>query len=197
MQIRNTRQCFGWVAITLHWVTAAAVLALFPLGVWMVDLDYYHPWYNRAPALHVSVGMTLLALILVRIGWRLANPVPAFEPGMPAWERLAARAAHYAMYALLLVVTLSGYLIPTADGKAVAVFGLVEVPALPWRPARQEDLAGLVHRWAAWTLMGVATLHTLAALKHHFLDRDRTLVRMLRPGPADANRPTDDREEQA
>lgn len=181
MRWRNDHEDYGWVSITLHWIAAVAIVGLFALGLWMTGLGYAHPWYNRAPAIHESVGVLLIALILVRIAWRLANPVPALEPAMPAWERFSARAAHLAMYLLMVVVLASGYLIPTADGSWISVFGWFSVPPVVLGIDRQADWAGWVHYWGAWALIGVAAVHTLAALKHHFIERDRTLRKMLGP----------------
>lgn len=183
----NSRHGYGRVSITLHWVIAIAIVGLFALGLWMTGLSYAHPWYTYAPFIHESVGMIVLALIGLRLVWRVATVTPPLEPGMPAWERVGALGAHWTMYALMVIVVVSGYLIPTADGSPVSVFGWLEVPALVQLHPRQADYAGWVHYWGAWGLIGLAALHTTAALKHHFIDRDRTLLRMLqaRPGPSD------------
>lgn len=177
---RNTATEYGWISIALHWLAAVAIVGLFGLGLWMTGLGYGHPWYNRGPALHEAIGMLTFAVILFRLGWRLATVTPAFEAGMPRWERMAALAAHWLMYALMLAVVLSGYLISTAGGDPVSVFGWVEVPAVVYGFDRQADFAGWVHYYAAWALVLMAAGHTLAALKHHFINRDATLIRMLR-----------------
>lgn len=176
---RNTEHEYGWISILFHWLVAVAIVGLFALGLWMTGLGYYDPWYNRAPRIHESAGMLLLGVVVFRIVWRVVSLTPRFVPEMPAWERRAALGAHWLMYVLMLVVLVSGYLVPTADGQPVGVFDWFEVPALVSVHPRQEDYAGLVHYWGAWTLIGVAAVHTLAALKHHFIDRDRTLLKML------------------
>jgi cytochrome b561 len=86
---------------------------------------------------------------------------------------------HKALYALLFTVMISGYLISTADGRAISVFNIFELPALPWSIENQEDIAGDIHFWLACFLVGFASLHALAALKHHFIEKDHTLKRML------------------
>ena len=177
---RNTTSGYGWVSIAVHWIAALGIVGLFGLGLWMTDLGYGHPWYNRAPALHEAIGMLVLVLILFRLAWRIVTVTPAFEAGMPRWERVAALAAHWLMYLLMLTVVISGYLISTAGGDPVSVFGWLEVPALVHGIERQADIAGWVHYYAAWALVLLAAGHTLAALKHHFIDRDATLIRMLR-----------------
>jgi len=179
MQWRNTESRFGWVAIALHWLTALAVFGLFGLGLWMVELSYYDDWYREAPALHKSVGILLFAGLVGRLVWRGLNPAPA--PLGKAWERRAAALVHRLMLALLLVLMVAGYLISTADGRAIAVFGWFEVPATLHGIDGQEDWAGWFHRWLAYGLMALVALHAAAALKHQFIDRDGSLRRMLRP----------------
>jgi len=179
MRLRNNNDEYGWVGIALHWIAAVTIIGLFALGLWMTGLSYAHPWYNRAPDIHQSIGVLLIALVAFRLLWRWINPTPALEPHMPAWEVLAARGAHWAMYVLMVVVLASGYLIPTADGSWVSVFGWFSTPPVVLGIERQEDWAGWVHYWSAWALIGLAIVHTLAALKHHFIERDRTLKKML------------------
>jgi cytochrome b561 len=179
MQWRNTESRFGWVAIGLHWLTALAVLGLFGLGLWMVELSYYDDWYRQAPALHKSVGILLFAGLVLRLIWRGLNPAPA--PRGKAWERRSAAVVHRLMLAGLLLLMVAGYLISTADGRPIAVFGVFEVPATLHGIDGQEDWAGWFHRWLAYGLMALVALHAGAALKHQFIDRDGTLRRMLRP----------------
>ncbi|MFA9460080.1 cytochrome b [Thiohalorhabdus methylotrophus] len=185
MQLGNTRDSYGWVAIGLHWISALAIFGLFGLGLWMVELTYYDPWYNRGPALHKSVGILLFGLLLGRILWRRLNPAPTPE-GSPL-ERRTAVLAHRAMLGLLLVLMAAGYLISTAEGRGIEVFGWFEVPAVAAGFERQEDLAGWLHRWLSYGLIALVALHAAASLKHHFFDRDRTLRRMLRPGTSDVS----------
>lgn len=179
MSWRNKPDEYGWLAIALHWIAAIAIVGLFALGLWMTGLRYTDPWYNQAPDIHKSIGVLLIALIALRLLWRWTNPLPAFEPGMPDWERIAARGAHVLMYLLIVLVLASGYLIPTADGTWISVFGWFSTPPVVLGIERQEDLAGWVHYWSAWALIVLAAVHTLAALKHHFLDHDWTLKKML------------------
>jgi len=179
MDWRNRQDRYGLVHVLLHWLTAVAVIGLFALGIWMVDLAYYDSFYNRAPMIHKSVGMLLIGLVLFRIVWRLVNGVPGAEPGIPWWEARLAHFAHLLIYALLIAILISGYLIPTARGAPISVFGWFQIPALPALVDNQETIAGWWHRILAWGLMGLVAIHATAALKHHFFNRDNTLRRML------------------
>ncbi len=178
--LANSARGYGLVAILLHWVMAVLLLVLFALGLYMVELDYTHPWYRTAPHIHRGLGVLAFLLLAVRWGWRLANPLPV--PAGRPWERRAALWVHRLFYLLVAVVAASGWLISTADGRPVSVFGWFEVPAVFYGHENQEDTAGWIHRWLAWGLMALAGLHTAAALKHHLVDRDATLRRMLVPG---------------
>jgi cytochrome b561 len=174
--LRNRRNGYGLVARLLHWLTALTVFFLFGFGLWMRSLDYYHPWYHAAPELHKSLGLTLAALVAVRLVWRLASIEPDSSHLQP-WERRLARLIHIGFYAWLFALFAAGYLISTADGRPVQPFGLFSVPATLTLP-HQADIAGLVHKWLAWGLMALVGLHVAGALKHYLIDRDRTLQRM-------------------
>ena len=180
MKLRNTSAGYGLVQITLHWAMVALVAVLLPLGLWMTGLDYYDPWYKKGPDLHRAIGVLLGLLLLVRIVARLVQTQPR-ALGHAAWERSAARATHLLLYLLPLALVVSGYLISTADGRSVAVFGWFEVPALVHGIDGQEDIAGEIHFALAMVLLAAITLHVLAALRHHLTLKDATLRRMLAP----------------
>lgn len=175
--LKNTATRYGLPAVFMHWLTALTVFGLFGLGLWMTELTYYDAWYKTAPFIHKSIGLLLAGLTVFRLLWRLANPRPQIAGAR--WERLAAESAHALLYALLFAVMISGFLISTADGREVSVFGWFAVPALPWALEQQEEIAGKAHETLAFALIGLAVLHVLAALKHHFIDQDDTLRRML------------------
>lgn len=184
MQWRNTSRNYGLTSILLHWIGALAVFGLFGLGLWMVGLNYYSSWYRTAPNIHKSIGILLFLLMLVRLLWRFLSAGPAPLASHGAAIRLMTRLGHGLLYLGIFAVMLSGYLISTADGRPISVLGWFEVPALLTSIPNQEDVAGLVHEYLAWGLVILAGLHGLAALKHHFIDRDPTLLRMF--GRADA-----------
>ncbi len=179
MSFLNSRNEYGWFSIIVHWLMAAAVFGLFFLGYFMVDLDYYSPWYNRAPHLHEGLGLLFGALLLVRLVARWLNPPPPPLASLNAMERITARAVHSLFYALMLAIVVSGYLISSAGDRAVPVFNWFSVPSLPLPLEQQEDVAGKWHRWIGWSLVIAGGLHALAAIKHHLVDRDRTLRRIV------------------
>lgn len=179
MQFRNSSDRYGSIAIFIHWLVAFAVIGLFALGYWMVDLSYYDDWYRRGPDIHRSVGLLLLAVMVIRVLWRITNPAPSPLPNHRRLEVLAAHAAHGLLYLLLFVAMVSGYLISTADGSSISVFGWFEVPSVTGQVKGMEDTAGTIHYWSTWAIVVLAGIHALAALKHHVVDRDRTLLRML------------------
>lgn len=178
MHWRNTHDNWGWVAILIHWVTALAVVGLFALGLWMVELGYYDAWYQQAPHIHKSLGLLLLGVSLFRLGWRMFNRNPEPLASHTVFECKAALMTHRTLYLLLITVMVSGYLISTADGRAIEVFNWFAVPATLHGIDQQEDIAGTAHMVLAFVLVGLSTLHALAAVKHHFIDKDNTLTRM-------------------
>ena len=179
MQLRNSPARYGWVSMVLHWGVALVVFGLFALGLWMVGLDYYSAWRKDAPDLHKSIGITLFAIMLVRIVWRLVSPPPPPLTSYSRMTRIGAAFGHAFLYVGLFAVMIAGYLISTADGVGIPVFGLFEIPAVVSGLPDQADTAGVVHLYLAWVLVVFAGLHGVAAFKHHFIDRDATLTRML------------------
>ena len=179
MQLRNSSRRFGAVHATLHWVVALAVFGLFGLGYYMVDLTYYDELYRLAPHVHRSIGILLFLTLTLRLAWRLADTSPGPLATHSPFEVVSARVAHGLLYLLLFTAMVSGYLISTADGSAVRVFNWFEVPSVTGRIRGMEDVAGDVHYWVTWALVVLASAHGLAAIKHHLVDRDDTLRRML------------------
>ena len=176
MIVRDTLEGYGIVSRLFHWLMAVAIVAMFALGLWMVRLDYYSPYYNSAPEFHRSFGMLLLFALLVRWLWRATNPKPQIDDLTPL-EQKASYAVHWGFYILLLAIMVSGYLITTLDGRPVDVFGWFSVPSI-LQMRGLEDRAGDVHRILAYAVIGLAVIHTVAALKHHFVDKSTILKRM-------------------
>lgn len=179
MQLRNSSRRYGIISISLHWIFAIAVYAMFGLGLWMVTLSYYDGWYHQAPELHKSIGVLLMMGLVIRVIWRHISPPPAAPKTHSKFTRISAVAAHITLYALLFALLISGYLISTAEGKPISFFGIFDVPATLADAGSQADIAGVIHLWLAWSVVILSVLHGLAALKHHFIDKDDTLKRML------------------
>ena len=177
---KNSPASYGLIAIILHWLMALTIFGLFGLGLYMVELTYYDSWYKGSLDLHKSIGLTLAAVFLFRILWRTFSIQPKPLGTNKAMNQIA-HTAHIIMYVILAVIVVAGYLISTADGRAIEVFTLFNVPAINFTFDGQADIAGEVHYYAACTLIGFAVLHALGALKHHFIDKDKTLIRMIKP----------------
>ena len=156
------------VAILLHWVVAALVLAQATWGWWMQGIAKQPPGV-RADAfnLHKSVGLVILALMLVRLAWRLAHPPPPLD-GLPRWQAVAARLTHRLLYAALFVMPLSGYLGSVFSGYPVRWFG-VRLPAWGWSDPSIKDLMSAIHLATSVVLVAAIVLHVAAALRHALL----------------------------
>ncbi len=178
MGLRNDAAGYGSVARTIHWAAALFVAAAWLLGNFIDDL----PNSAEHPVLfvHMSLGLVILALLLVRLGWRLGDPPPAAaDTALGPWPDRLAAVMHGLLYALLLAGPISGIVLEFARGQPLPVFGLFEI-ASPW--ARDRAFARSVkevHEVLANALLILASLHALAALAHHYVLKDATLRRML------------------
>lgn len=181
MNIKNSKQGYGLVAILLHWLMALLVIALFASGYYMVDLDYYSKWYNTLPWWHKAVGMAAFLMLVFRIGWAIANPKPAALSNYQRWEMVAAKITHYAFYLLLLLISITGYFITTAKGAPIDFFGWFEIPAIMKLDHDPAEWMGKIHEYAAYVVAALFLLHVCASVKHHFIDKDITFARMLKP----------------
>jgi cytochrome b561 len=178
MQLKNDELRYGVVAQLFHWVIVALIIVQFvlasradalPLGVAKIQVL----------AQHKSFGITILGLSLLRLIWRWLNPVPAEPAGMPRWQRIVARISHIGLYTLLLVTPLVGWLMSSARNFPVSWFGLVTLPDFIAPDKAAYELLHETHEVLALTLFCLALLHAAAALKHHFIDKDNVLRRML------------------
>ncbi len=177
MEILNTESRFGLISIFLHWLSATFLFILFPLGLWMVTLDYYDPNYQKAPDLHKSLGLTFFSFVILRLFIRMIQIYPK-SLSDSSFENLLAKSMQALMYLLMLAIPVSGYLISTADGRGISWFGFIEIRALP-NPVITADAAGLIHLYLAWVLVFCVLLHSLAAIKHWLIDKDGVLQRMF------------------
>lgn len=178
MRLRSSPERWGAIAQLLHWTVALLVIVLIGLGLWMQTLPT-SPDKIRLYALHKSLGLTVLALMLLRIGWRGLDRRPPFPAGMPRWQQRLARLTHALLYLLLLLMPLSGWLYNSASNFALRWFGLFSLPPLVAPDPVLKTASHAVHELGGWILIGLLVVHVGAALKHHVLDRDDTLIRML------------------
>jgi len=179
MQIRNSPEQFGLLTKILHWMIAALILFLVWLGWYMVDLDYYHKWYNSSLHWHKSLGMIVLILAVIKIGWQFYTPPPAVVDNLKPWEEKAANGMHHLLILMMLLIPVTGYFISTSDGKSVEVFDWFALPALISKNETVRDLAIGLHFYLAYAVAFLAAGHAGAALKHQFIDKDGTLARMI------------------
>ena len=178
-----TVEKYSLVAKSFHWVTASVVIFLFVLGLYMIDLGYYDENYTVSYAVHKAVGMIGLMLATCQVVWALTHSTPALLATLKPWESVSARLMHKVLFALILLVPASGYVIAAAAGQGVDIFGVITVPAvLPEMAGTMndlEDFASDAHFYLAYAGACFVCLHGFAALKHHFIDKDRTLRRMF------------------
>ncbi len=174
----DPRDRWSRVSIGLHWLTVVLVLGLAMVGLSMDALPAGR-LKLQVYALHKSMGLTVLAITVLRLGWRLIGRRPAMLAGMARWQRALAALTHWGLYALLLLVPFSGWWYNSTAGFSLRWFGLFAVPALGEFDRVLKPQARDTHELLFWTLAALVALHAAAALWHHYRLRDRTLVRML------------------
>lgn len=178
MAIRNSSETWGSLSIGLHWLTLIMILSLAAVGMNMDDLPN-GPQKIQIYALHKSFGLTVLALTVIRLTWRLFSVTPATAPNTPAWQQWLAKLVHAALYLLLFAMPISGWLYNSAAGFPLKYFGLFSLPKLSGYDPQLKELAGEAHETFFYILALLMLMHAGAALKHHYLDKDNTLTRML------------------
>ena len=165
------------VAKVLHWLTALLVLGMIGLGLWMVGLPislaklYAYAW-------HKWIGLTVLALSVLRLAWRVYRPPPVLPDTITRWERAVAPWSHGLLLVLLLALPVSGWLMSSAGGVSVVWFGILPLPDLVPRDLALFERLRTLHHWLAWILMALLTLHLLAVVRHDVLRRDGIFRRM-------------------
>ncbi len=167
------------IAILLHWLIALLIISAFILGVTMTDIPGFTPTKLKYFSWHKWIGVTVLALACMRLLWRLFNQAPPYPASMPAWQKKAAYGLHGLLYVLMFAVPLSGYFYTLAAGVPVVYFGIIPLPVLIEPHPELKASLRLLHYCLNVTLFICICLHVLAALKHHFIDRDDVMKRML------------------
>lgn len=176
--LKNTRLAYGLVAILLHWSMALLIVGMLILGLYMVRMPIsleklkFYGW-------HKEVGVLILGLAILRIIWWLYNVLPALPSEMPRLEKWAARSVHLIFYGFVIVMPLTGWMMSSAAGLSVSFFGLFLLPNLVAPNPTLMSILLEVHRYLAYSLIALLVLHTLAALKHHFINKDDVLRKMI------------------
>lgn len=179
MTWRNSHAEWGTPIKTLHWLLAIAVISMAVFGLLMKYGDFSPVQRIRMYNLHKSIGLTILALVLLRLAIRLFDRRRPAPPPMPRWQHLAATVSHVLLYVVLIGMPLTGWLYNSASGFPLQWFGQFSVPALSGRDAELKALAGGLHFAGLCLLAALLCVHAGAALKHHFIDRDHVLRSML------------------
>jgi len=179
MQTLNSNRAYGWVSLLLHWLMAIALIGLYFVGDYMVGLTYYDQLYHILPSWHKAIGVIVGFLIMFRIVWVYSQPKPNHSTKTPPILHTMATLGHLTLYLLSIIMVLSGYLISTAKGKGIDIFGWFELPALLPANAQRGELAGDIHEIAATVFVIMVGIHIAAALLHQFYWKDNSLVRML------------------
>ncbi|MEO7052221.1 MAG: cytochrome b [Rhodanobacter sp.] len=177
MTLRSNDQQWSSVSKFFHWTIALAILGNGIFGL-LMDLSSSPMQKLNWLALHKSIGLTVLALVLLRILWRWGDRRPAEQPG-PAWQMLAARLVHAVLYVVIVAIPLTGWWFNSVSGKPLQWFKLFNLPALTAKNDAVRDFAHGVHEYLFWFLLLVLLVHVGAALKHHVFDNDNVLRRML------------------
>ncbi len=176
--LKNTSERYGLVATLLHWLMGLAIIGMLAVGLYMTGLEL-SPDKLKLYGLHKAIGITLLSAFILRVLWRLVNVIPSLPDAIPAWERWAAHASHFLLYTLMLAMPMTGWLMSSYAGFPVSVFGLFTMPDLVAADKEMAEVMKEVHEWLAYGLIALITVHAGAALKHHFIDKDMILRRML------------------
>jgi cytochrome b561 len=178
--IRSSPAQYAAPAKWLHWLTFFLVAILIPTGIVMVDRGGRNIWDSVTDALystHKLIGFTLLWIVVLRLAYRFTFGRPQPERGLPSWQRSLSLANHFAMYALLLLLPLLGWL-GISMFPATKLFGLVDLPSIASK-SKSADQVLAIHKAVAWVLIALVSLHILAALYHYFIRKDSVLQRML------------------
>lgn len=178
MQLKNSANRYGMVAVILHWLMAVLIIGLIVLGLYMVRLPVslqqvkFFGW-------HKEYGLLALLLVMLRLAWRFGNVVPVLPAHIAYLQRLAAHAAHYALYFLMFAMPLTGWMLTSATGFPVSFFGWFVLPDLVAPDENLRHLLTVTHEWLGYALIAVICAHASAALQHHFYHKDDILRRML------------------
>jgi len=178
--LRNTATSWGAVAKNFHWIMAALIVVQITLGL-MAVAWHLSPTKIQLFFWHKSLGMLILALLALRLLWRLVNATPLLPSDMPRWERAAAHVSHVLLYVLLILLPITGWIVNSAANIPVRIFRLFPLPAIVEPNKPLAELFARVHLSLIIVFVLILAVHVAAALRHHFVKHTPVLVRML-PG---------------
>lgn len=181
----TTNDRYTPVAVALHWLIALLVVGLWIVGATMEDYPDSIKW--TAYGLHKATGILVLTLTLVRLAWRATHKPPMLPERLPRWQKIASALTHYALYAILLAMPLSGWAMSSAGGYPVSVYGLFTLPNLVAKDKQLGEFFYETHELLANGILVLVAVHTIAALLHHYYHKDNVLRRML-PARCSRNR---------
>ncbi|HZX33676.1 MAG TPA: cytochrome b [Rhodocyclaceae bacterium] len=165
-------------AIALHWLVALLLTSTFCVGLYMHDLPL-SPMKLKIFSWHKWAGVTIFLLVMVRLAWRIGHRPPALPEAMPRWQQVAAHGLHHALYLLMAAIPLSGWLMSSAKGFQTVWFGVLPLPDLVGKSEALAEVLETVHMGLNYLLLALVAAHVAAAVKHHLVDRDDILARML------------------
>jgi cytochrome b561 len=178
MKASNTEPSWNGVLKFLHWLVALLIFTQFALG-WLAVTWRLSPTKLDLFVWHKSIGMLVLTLVVLRLVWRLATPAPPLPAAMPRWERIAARASHALLYVVMLGMPFSGWVVQSASGVPFRIFRRIALPPIAAVDKHMAELAAQVHFALGLLLAAILVVHIGAALRHHFIQHDNVLTRML------------------
>lgn len=178
MEIKNSKDRYGIIAISFHWIIALLIIGLLAVGIYMVYLPIglekikLYGW-------HKEFGILVLMLVALRVAWRLSNIVPFLPSHIPSWQKLAARTVHFLLYVLMLAMPITGWLLSSAAGFPVSFFGLFILPDILSPNEDSRFLLTETHKWLGYGFIALIGLHAAAAFYHYFIFRDNIFRRMF------------------
>jgi len=176
--LKNTTDSFGTIAKTFHWLIALGIVGMLAVGLIMADMAP-SPTKMMLYGLHKSTGVVILLLVIIRLTWRFANPVPQLPRSLHPLHHHAAKLSPLALYTFMFLMPLSGFTLSQAAGYPIDVYGLFTMPTLLSKDHDIAKTAVMIHKYGAYTLIGILALHISAAFYHHFILKTNVLKRML------------------
>lgn len=176
--IKNTSDSYGSIAKSFHWIVGLMMIGLIIAGLIMTRMEAGALKWDIY-GLHKATGILVLALVFMRAIWRARNVQPDSHPNHQKWEKHLAHSAHIGLYIMMIGMPLTGWAMSSAGGHPISLYGLFTVPPLLDKTPDLAKIFNLVHEYMGYAMIAIILLHIAGALKHHVIDKDSTLRRML------------------